>query len=83
MTKPLKFTQILPRLSLPAHLVLLTYPRFLPAVTALPRLQLLKIRGGLPSIMIPVFPDIDPRALKDATNDFILGADGDVLWGSN
>jgi len=33
-------------------------------------------------IGVPAFPG-DPRELKDAAGDFLMGADGEALWGAN
>ena len=74
--RPLVFDISLPQLTLPAAL--------LPELAYVEMLVGLAIFSPLPLLTIPVFPATcdDPQALKDALGDFILGADGDTLWGA-
>ena len=56
----------------------------LPGLEYLELLTALAILSPLPLLFIPEFPvsTDDLQTLKDALGDFILGADGDNLWGA-
>lgn len=76
MNAAVTFTPSLPRLTLPTAI--------LPQLVYVEMLLGLAILSPLPLVSIPIFPATtdDPQALKDALGDFILGADGDALWGA-